>query len=90
MYMYRAVTPGPGQAAYPGALEQKARSLIGRPVGVSLKNGQGVSGVLCSVESGQIFMMQYLYHTQFATFHYAFQDIADILPFPACQYGPLY
>ncbi|MCA0758015.1 hypothetical protein KP806_23425 [Paenibacillus sp. N4] len=58
---------------------------IGRPVGVSLRNGQGVSGVLCSVDNGQIFLLQYLYGSQFATFHYTFGEIANIMPYPPCR-----
>jgi hypothetical protein len=66
-------------------IEQKANSLIGQPVGISLKNGQGISGVLCSTDATQVFVLQYLYAFQFATFHYSYQDIADILPYPPCQ-----
>jgi hypothetical protein len=61
--------------------------LINRPVGVSLANGQGVSGILCSVAGGQIYLLEYLYHSQFATKHYSFDEIQDILLFPNC-YGP--
>ncbi|WP_114378827.1 hypothetical protein [Paenibacillus prosopidis] len=64
---------------------QKAMYNIGRPVGVSLRNGQGVSGVLCNVQNDQIFLLQYLYASQFATFHYRINEIADILPYPSCQ-----
>lgn len=64
--------------------------LINKPVGVSLSNGQGVSGVLCSVANGQIYLLQYLYHTQFATMHYFFDEIQDILPFPSCQNPGMY
>jgi hypothetical protein len=34
--------------------------------------------------------MQYLYQSQFATFHYDLASVADINPFPRCQPGPLY
>ena len=61
--------------------------LINKPVGVSLINGQGVSGVLCSVSGGQIFLLEYLYQSQFATKHYSFNEIQDITPFPPC-YSP--
>jgi hypothetical protein len=71
-------------------LQQKARSLLGQPVGISLKNGQGVAGVLCQVQSNELFVLQYLYQAQFATFHYPFSDIQDILAFPRCRPGPLY
>ncbi|MCC2687148.1 MAG: hypothetical protein K0R75_4047, partial [Paenibacillaceae bacterium] len=43
--------PFPGGGGQPGMspIHQKAVGLIGRTVGISLRNGQGVSGVLCSV-----------------------------------------
>lgn len=70
----------PGQMS----IQQKAMMLIGRPVGISLRNGQGISGVICSVQGGEVYIMQYMYATQFATFHYSFNDINDILPYPGC------
>ncbi|WP_307466715.1 hypothetical protein [Paenibacillus harenae] len=75
---------GPLQMTTPASIEQKALFYRGRPVGVSLRNGQGVSGILCSVQGGQIYLIQYLYATQFATFHYGYNEIADILPYPSC------
>ncbi|TCL73178.1 hypothetical protein EDC14_100540 [Hydrogenispora ethanolica] len=60
--------------------------LMNRPVGVSLTSGQGVSGVLCDVVDDQIYLMEYLYQTQYATKHYSFQEIQNITPFPSC--GP--
>ncbi len=66
------------------SVQQKAMMFIGRPVGISLRNGQGVSGVICSVQGGEVYIMQYMYASQFATFHYSFNDINDILPYPAC------
>lgn len=69
-------------------LHQKARSLLGQPVGLSLKSGQGVAGVLCQVQANEVYILQYLYQAQFATFHYAFSDIQDIYAFPRCTQGP--
>ncbi|MEW9699765.1 hypothetical protein [Paenibacillus sp. SI8] len=66
-------------------IQQKAYAWIGRPVGVSLMNGTGVSGILCSVHGGHIYLIEYLYHSQFATRHYAFNQIQDIHPFPSCH-----
>lgn len=63
----------------------KALSLVGQPVGLALANGQGVTGVLCSLEGGEIFIMEYLYHSQFAKKHYPFNSIHDVLPFPGCS-----
>ncbi|CAN7322882.1 hypothetical protein [Paenibacillus sp. LjRoot56] len=65
-------------------IQQKAYALIGRPVGVSLMDGTGVSGILCSVQGGSIYVIEYLYHTQFATKHYTFNQVRDILPYPQC------
>ncbi|WP_409340873.1 hypothetical protein [Paenibacillus sp. MBLB4367] len=65
----------------------KAQNLIGRNVGISLANGQGVSGVICGVRQNEVYVLQYLYHTQFATFHYPVSGIRDILPFPPCHHG---
>ncbi|MBO7748888.1 hypothetical protein I8J29_32420 [Paenibacillus sp. MWE-103] len=65
-------------------LEQKAAYLVGRPVGVALRNGQGVSGKLCGVQGGEVYVLQYLYASQFATFHYPFDQINDIYPYPDC------
>jgi hypothetical protein len=67
--------------------QMKLQFLINQPVGVSLTNGQGVSGILCSVSNGEIYLLEYLYHSQFATKHYPFNQIQDILSFPKC-YNP--
>ncbi|MWC27765.1 hypothetical protein [Paenibacillus sp. MMS18-CY102] len=77
--------PSPGGMPDTTSLEQKASLLIGRPVGVSMRNGNGVTGVLCAVQNGEIFLLQYLYHSQFATFHYPLIQVADILAFPSCR-----
>jgi len=84
--MYKAF-PNPWSYAggRPPSLQQKAKSMIDRPVGISLKNGQGVSGVICSTDAQQVYVLQYLYAFQFATFHYTYDEIQDIIPFPACQ-----
>ncbi|OPH51981.1 hypothetical protein BC351_33915 [Paenibacillus ferrarius] len=71
------------------SLQHKAHAWIGRPVGVSLKDGTGTSGILCNIQSGSIYVIEYLYHTQFATKHYRLDQIQDILPFPHCP-QPLY
>ncbi len=64
--------------------QMKLQYLINKPVGVSLVNGQGVSGVLCDVSEEEIYLVEYLYQTQFATKHYPFHQIQDINPFPIC------
>ncbi|MFD1954999.1 hypothetical protein ACFSL6_12680 [Paenibacillus thailandensis] len=62
----------------------KALTLIGKPVGMSMADGTGVSGILCNVEKEQVVIMQYLYHSQFASKRYPFQSVRDIYPFPGC------
>jgi hypothetical protein len=59
--------------------------LINKPVGVSLTDGTGVSGILCSITHSEIYLMEYLYHTQFALKHYPLSQIQDVLPFPPCS-----
>lgn len=71
--------------------EQKIRSLIGQPVGISLANGQGTSGVLCGTSGGKLLVIEYMYQIQFALKQYDFYMIQDINGFPACQnQQPLY
>ncbi|EFM10342.1 conserved hypothetical protein [Paenibacillus curdlanolyticus YK9] len=77
--------PSPGAMPPTVSLQQKASMLIGRPVGLSMRNGTGVTGVLCAVQNGELFLLQYLYQSQFATFHYPFSQVADIMPFPPCR-----
>ncbi|WP_195575422.1 hypothetical protein [Paenibacillus sp. 1001270B_150601_E10] len=70
---------------------QKARRLLGQPVGVSLVNGQGVSGILCSLNGGVVVIQEYLYHNQFASKQYPFAMIQEIHPYPGCYMsGPVY
>ncbi|WP_054027157.1 hypothetical protein [Bacillus sp. FJAT-28004] len=63
----------------------KALGLIGQPVGVSLVNGQGVTGVLCSITGSNLVVQEYLYQSQFATKQYPFNTIQDVNPFPGCS-----
>ncbi|PEJ50782.1 MULTISPECIES: hypothetical protein [unclassified Bacillus (in: firmicutes)] len=70
---------------------QKIRYLIGQPVGVSLTNGQGTSGVLCGVSDSKVLIIEYMYQAQFALKQYDFYMIQDINGFPPCQsQHPLY
>jgi|GEM_PF-671471 len=74
-----------GDYREPLSWQKKLKSLINKPVGVSLRNGQGVSGVLCNVSNRGIYLLEYLYQTQFATKHYRFDQIQDINLFPKCR-----
>ncbi len=68
--------------------QQRIWQMIGRPVGISLRNGQGVSGILCNAERGVLYVMEYLYQDQFALKQYRFEMVQDVNPFPPCRRGP--
>ncbi|MGN4124797.1 hypothetical protein ACMGD3_07220 [Lysinibacillus sphaericus] len=71
--------------------QHKIRFLIGQPVGISLSNGQGTSGILCGVAGGKLLVLEYLYQTQFALKQYDFHMIQDVNGFPSCHNPqPLY
>ncbi|MEC0277075.1 hypothetical protein [Peribacillus frigoritolerans] len=71
--------------------QQKIRYLIGQPVGISLANGQGTSGVLCGTSGSKLLVIEYLYQEQFALKQYDFYMIQDINGFPPCHsQQPLY
>ncbi|ATP39921.1 hypothetical protein CSE16_07575 [Solibacillus sp. R5-41] len=70
---------------------QKVGHLTGQPVGISLTNGQGTSGILCGTSNGKLLVIEYLYQAQFALKQYDFYLIQDIHGFPHCQnQHPLY
>ena len=80
--------PGPGHGPGPGPGPGHGPNygyLINQPVGVSLVNGQGVSGILCGVTNREIYLLVYLYHSQFATKHYPLSQIQNIYKFPKCR-----
>lgn len=77
-------SPNSGSMPAGWTIQQKAMALVGRPAGLSMRSGQGVTGVICGVQGGEVFVMQYLYAHQFATFHYPIQDVSYIWPFPNC------
>ncbi|KAA0965686.1 hypothetical protein FQ087_05195 [Sporosarcina sp. ANT_H38] len=71
--------------------QQKIGHLIGQPIGISLSNGQGTSGILCGTSNGKLLVIEYLYQSQFALKKYDFYMIQDINGFPPCQnQRPLY
>ncbi|OIJ16343.1 hypothetical protein BKP37_06360 [Anaerobacillus alkalilacustris] len=65
--------------------QHKIGYLLGQPVGISFMDGTGTSGVLCDADGGSLYVMEYLYHTQFAIKHYNYNMIQDINPFPSCN-----
>ena len=65
--------------------QHKIQYLIGQPVGISLANGQGTSGILCGVSRGKLMVLEYLYQAQLALKQYEFQMIQDVNGFPPCQ-----
>ena len=70
--------------------QDKVGQLIGQPVGVSLSNGRGTSGILCSVSGGKVFVLEYLYKSQFALKQYDYRLVQDINGFPPCQSRQLF
>lgn len=71
--------------------QQKIRYLIGQPVGISLTNGQGATGVLCGISGSKLLVIEYLYQAQFALKQYDSFMIQDINGFPPCHnQQPLY
>ena len=71
--------------------QQKIHYLIGQPIGVSLINGQGTSGVLCGLSDDKLLVIEYLYQAQFALKQYDIYTIQDIHAFPQCpNQQPLY
>ncbi len=69
--------------------QQMLPYLINQPVGVSLTNGQGVTGKLCSYDSDNIYLLEYLYQAQYATKHYPLRQIQNITPYPSCNPTPV-
>ncbi|KMY54410.1 hypothetical protein AC623_11095 [Bacillus sp. FJAT-27231] len=65
--------------------QDKVSQLMGQSVGISFSNGQGTSGILCRVSGGKVFVIEYLYKTQFALKQYDSRLIQDINGFPPCQ-----
>ncbi len=59
--------------------------LTGSPVGVSLINGQGTSGIFCGVQNNDIMLIEYLYQDNFALKHYPVTSVRNIMPFPPCS-----
>lgn len=64
--------------------QQKIAYLLGKPIGISFIDGTGTSGILCEASGGSLYVMEYLYHSQFAIKHYNYNTIQDIHPFPNC------
>lgn len=61
---------------------------INQPVGVALVNGEGVSGILCRFDSRGIYLLEFLYQSQFATRRYLYGQIQNITAFPSCYPVP--
>ena len=64
--------------------QTKLPFLVNKYVGVSLSNGQGAAGKLCSFDTTSIYLLEYLYQSQFATKHYQYSEIQNITPYPSC------
>lgn len=67
------------------AWQQQIGEWMGKPVGVSFRNGQGTSGVLCGANRNVLYVMEYLYQSQFAMKQYPYNTVQDVLAFPPCR-----
>lgn len=65
--------------------EQNLYRMMGKAVGISFRNGQGTSGILCDADNDMVYITEHLYREQFATKQYALNTIHEIVPFPPCQ-----
>lgn len=64
---------------------QQVYFMIGLPIGISLSDGTGTSGILCNVENEIVYLLEYMYRDQFALKKYPFHMIQDIHQFPSCN-----
>lgn len=62
--------------------------LVNQNVGVSLMDGTGTAGKLCRFDTSGIYLLEYLYQTQFATKHYLYGQIQNITAYPNCNPMP--
>ncbi|SFE88542.1 hypothetical protein [Alteribacillus iranensis] len=65
--------------------QHKIAYLLDQSVGISFMDGTGTSGILCDADGSSLYVMEYLYHSQFALKHYSYTMILDIHPFPSCN-----
>ncbi|RHW38409.1 hypothetical protein D1B33_05885 [Lysinibacillus yapensis] len=63
----------------------KIKLLIGQPIGVALKNGLSVSGVLCKADEDEICLMEYLFQARFIQKYYTYEQIQGIYIFPSSE-----
>lgn len=63
---------------------ERIKSLVGQPIGVELKNGLCISGVLCDATDNEIYLMEYLYQAKFIQRQYDIDFIQGIYLFPPC------
>lgn len=64
--------------------QYKIGYLLGQPMGISFVDGTGTSGILCNADGTSLYVMEYLYQSQFAMKHYTYNMIQDLHPFPGC------
>jgi len=63
----------------------KIKLLIGQPIGVALKSGLSVSGVLCDADEDEICLLEHLYQAKFVQKYYDYDLIQGIYIFPSCD-----
>ena len=68
--------------------QQRIYRMIGEPVGISFRDGTGSSGVLCSVQDNILYVIVYLYQSQFALKQYPFDKVQDVNTYPSCNQIP--
>ncbi|WP_126429004.1 hypothetical protein [Brevibacillus marinus] len=65
-------------------IRQQALRLVGRPVGITKRDGTGVSGVLCRVGNNNLFVLVFLVGDVFPLIRIPINQIRAIRRFPAC------
>ncbi len=63
----------------------RIRRLVGQPVGLSFKNGQGTSGIFCGVREGAVLLIEYSYQEVFPLKQYPMEEVDNLYPFPSCR-----
>lgn len=65
-------------------IRQRALRLVGRPVGITKRDGTGVSGVLCRVGTLNLFVLVFLIDDIFPLIRVPINQVRSIRSFPAC------
>ncbi len=63
--------------------------LINEHVGIALVNGESTTGKLCRFDSRGIYLMEYLYQTEYRVRRYLYGQIQNMTPYPSCHPIPV-